>query len=418
MLGTDVATVRLYFDQGTAEERRRLFATWGSIVAAVAAVPTVVLLTSSTSISQALFGTADLALAVSLAGVALLGGIVHFVTLGVLRATGRPLVYATLEGGALVANGVLAIALLLGWRADATAVMLALAISWSAAAVIGLVLVRDSVLARPSVIAARAILVLALPLAPAIVATWGADFFNRAFLLGAAGSVEAAYLSVATRVGSVALLVVAAAQLAWHPHAYRLGTSEGAADRLATEGRQILVALAVCAGILGVLTPELLVVIGGRQYDSAAPTVGLFLVSVLGVGLFTVGSLPSAIQRRTVDMGGAVIVGVAVAVVANVLVAASLGSKGTAGAIAVGQFVTAGLAIWLGRRRLRIPFAWGRVAAVVGTASIVILVATSAGLPLAARLVLAGVLAAVLALEGTLPAWLAAAVRRRGHADH
>ena len=269
-------------------------------------------------------------------------------------------------------------------------------------------------MARPTSVAAKAILVLALPLAPAIAATWGADFFHRAFLLDAAGATQVAYLSVATRIGSVAMLVVAAAQLAWHPHAYRLGRSEDASVRLATEGRQIIVALVACVGALGVVTPELLVVIGGDQYLAAAPTVGLFLVSVIGVGLFTIGSLPSAIERRTADMGIAIMAGVAVAVVANILVAASFGAPGTAAAIALGQLVTAAFAIRLGRQRLSIPFEWIRVLALIGLTVIVVLLATSTdGLLLVVRLGLGLVMVVGLAFEGTLPAWLASAGRRR-----
>jgi O-antigen/teichoic acid export membrane protein len=413
MLGTDVATVRLYFDRTTDSDRRRLFATWGAIAVLVAAVPTIVLLAGSGSISSFLFGSSDLTLAVALVGVSLLAGIVHFVTLGVLRATGRPTAYAALEGGALVVNAFLAVVLLVTWRADATSVMLALAVSWSAAAIVGLQLVRHSIIARPSSQAARAILALALPLAPAIAATWGADFFHRAFLLDAAGATQVAYLSVATRIASIAMLVVAAAQLAWHPHAYRLGVSDDATARLAKEGRQIMVALIACVGALAVLTPELLVVIGGEPYRAAAPTVGLFLLSVLGVGLFTIGSLPSAIQRRTADLGVAIIAGVAVAVVTNILVAASLGAPGTAGAIALGQFVTATVAIRLGRQRLRIPFDWTRMFGLVGLAGIVVLVSTSSESPAILRIALAGVLVVGLAVEGTLPAWLAGAGRRR-----
>jgi O-antigen/teichoic acid export membrane protein len=414
MSGTDVAAVRLYFDRRTPGEQRRLFATWCAIALAIAAIPAAVLIVWSDPISRLLFGTADLALALACVGIALLAGILHFVTLGVLRATGRPLAYAVLEGGALIVNAGLAVVLLASWRADATAVMLALAVSWSGAAAIGLLLVRPAIVARPSRAAARALLLLALPLLPAIAATWGADFFHRAYLLGAAGATQVAYLSVATRIGSVAMLVVAAAQLAWHPHAYRLGVSSEATARLAAEGRQIIVALVLSVAVLGILTPELLLIIGGTAYAPASPAVGLFLVSVLGVGLFTVGALPSAIERRTTDLGMAIIAGVAVAVLINVAGAASLGAPGTASAIALGQFVTAAVAIRLGRRRISLPIAWGRLAVIVAVAIVAVLGSTFAtNQPLALRSFLAALLGVALVLEGTLPAWLATVARRR-----
>ena len=310
MLGTDVAAVRLYFDRRTTPTNAARSPRGAPSPRRRAAVPTVGIVVGSEAISSFLFGSADLALAVVFVGIALLAGILHFVTLGVLRATGRPITYAALEGGALIANAMLAIALLVVWRADATSVMLALALSWSVAAILGLVIVRDSIAARSST-AARAILALALPLAPAIAATWVPT--------SSTGRICSAWRAPrkSVPVGRDQDRVRrdagrgAAAQLAWHPHAYRLGVPSNAAARLHAEGRRIIVALVVCVGTLGLLTPELLVVIHGDRHHAAAPKVGFFPISVLGVGLFTVGSLPSAIARWTADMGAAVMAGVA-----------------------------------------------------------------------------------------------------------
>jgi O-antigen/teichoic acid export membrane protein len=285
--------------------------------------------------------------------------------------------------------------------------MLALAVSWSVAAAVGLALVRPWILAAPSVGAAREILALAVPLAPAIVATWGADFFHRAYLIGVAGATEAGYLSMATRLGSIAMLVVAAAQLAWQPHAFRLGTSDEAARQLATEGRQIVVALVACVGLLGLLTPEALTLIGGSAYVAAGPAVGAFLVSVLAVGLFSLASLASVIQRRTADLGWAVVVGVGSAVIANLVLAPRVGAVGTGVAIAIGQSISALIAMLLGRRRMPIPFAWYRILALVGlTGGLIVAATVMFTLPMVLRLALIAGLGVALMAEGTLLTWL------------
>ena len=284
----------------TAPSRRRLFATWW-VIASRRRRPDADPHRRVGGVSRCCSGPATCRPAVALVGVALMAGIVQFVSLGVLRATGRPATYAALEGGALAVNAVLAVALLVVWRTDPTSVMLALAISWTGAAVVGLVLVRGSLSGRPSRDLARAILVLALPLAPAIVATWGADFFHRAYLLDVAGTTEAAYLSMATRIGSIAMLVVAAAQLAWHPHAYRLGTSDGAIRRLALEGRHIVVALVACVAVLGICTRTRCCSCSAVLPTSTPHQSRRFPPSVLAVGLFTVGPWParSSGARRT-----------------------------------------------------------------------------------------------------------------------
>ena len=110
----------------------------------------------------------------------------------------------------------------------------------------------------------------------------------------------------------------------------------------------------------------------------------------------------------------AIVLGVAVAVLVNVVVAAVLGAPGTAAAIALGQSITAAAAILLGRRRLVLPVTWGRVAATIAVAVTVVIGSTLIpGVPLAVRLGLAAMLAVALVLEGTLPAWFATVARRR-----
>jgi O-antigen/teichoic acid export membrane protein len=176
---------------------------------------------------------------------------------------------------------------------------------------------------------------------------------------------------------------------------------------MAIEGRQILVALVACVALLGLFADEVLLLLGGSAYLGAAPAVGVFLLSVLTVGLFTIASLASVIERRTSDIGTAVVAGVAVAVLANILVAPRAGAVGTAAAIALGQIVSVVIAVMLGRRRLPIPFAWRRILALVGLTAAVVLASTVLSpLAIGIRLVFALGVGAALFVEGTLPSWL------------
>src|SRR5919106_3215172 len=102
-------------------------------------------------------------------------------------------------------------------------------------------------------------------------------------------------------------------------------------------------------------------------------------------------------------MAWAVVVGVAVAVAGNILMAARFGAPGTAAAIALGQFITAAIAIRLGGLRLDVPFMWRRILGSVAIAGLVVLGATLTGeIPLAVRLTLGIGLAVAFVLEGTL----------------
>jgi O-antigen/teichoic acid export membrane protein len=277
LLGMDVAVTRLYFDRQPMA-RRHLFGSWFLLGFAIVTPVCVGLIVGAPVVSRMLFGSNAQESAVTLVGIVLLVGEAHLMILGVLRTTRRAQTYALLEGGALVANAFLSVALLVTWRADTVAVMAALAASWAAAAAVGVVAVWRETIGRPTRADASALLRLGLPLAPAVAAACMADLFNRAFLLGAAGAEQAGYLSIAIRVSSIAGLLVAAIQLAWQPHAYRMGSSGHALVRLGAEARTIVIVLALLvAGLLAVL-PDLVAVIGGGRYQDAGPASSIYIV--------------------------------------------------------------------------------------------------------------------------------------------
>jgi O-antigen/teichoic acid export membrane protein len=399
MLGTDVAATRLYFDRQVSSARRRLLSSWYAVTLGVAVPLAGVIVALRTPISQLLFGTSELADAVGLTGITILVGTVHAVTLGVLRTTGRPLTFAILEGSALVANAVLAVCLLIVWRADPATVLLALAISWLVSGLAGCWLVRDSIRARPAFAETIPLLRLGLPLVPGVALALGAEFVNRAYLLGSAGATEAAYLSIAIRIASVAGLVVTAAQLAWQPHAYELARTPDTKGQLGVEASQILVAVAACVGLLGLACPEVVALIGGPQFEESRPAVAVALFGVAAAAFFLVTSLPSAVGRATPQIALATSVGVVGAVAANLVLAQQWGAVGTAIAITSGQCVAVAAVVVLGRRFTQLPVRWARVAFVVLMSSIAIGVGLVA--PLGWRLLFAAALLLGLWYEGT-----------------
>jgi O-antigen/teichoic acid export membrane protein len=404
VLGTDVAALRLFFDGRTATQQRQLLSTWYVLALAVAAPVGAVLIAASEPIAVRLLGAADEAGAVVAAGVALIAGTAQATTLGVLRALGRPKAYMLLEGGALVANAILAVVLLIIWKPEAEAVLVALASCWSVSALIGAWIIRPTISIRPTEGSARAILALGLPLAPAVVATASADFFNRAFLLGSAGATQAGYYSLALRYASIALLVSTAIQLAWQPHAFRLAGTDVASRRLADEARVIVVLLTTAAVSLQLVAPEAIMVIGAGQYDDSLPAVGLSLMSALVLGLFAIVAIQSVLAKKTHDVGIALTAGVILAVACTVLLAPRLGATGTALAVLIGNLCAFAIAAWLGRTRERLPFHWVRFIMLIGLGIIVmtatLIVGAHAVLP---RVALAGVFAVGLLVEGTLP---------------
>jgi O-antigen/teichoic acid export membrane protein len=413
-LGTDVAALRLFYDGRVAIRQRQLLSTWYTVALGVAVPVGLVVIAGAEPVALWLLGSDDHAAAVGTAGLALIAGTAQLTTLGALRALGRSRAYMLVEGGALVSNAILAVTLLVFWRPAAEAVLAALAVTWSVAALIGAVSIRSTISIKPTQGAARALLTLGLPLAPAVVATAGADFFHRAFLLGSAGAVEAGYYSLALRYSSIALLVSTAIQLAWQPHAFRLGQGSDAAAKLAGEARTIVIVLVSCVVGLVVVAPEAIAFIGAGRYNDSLPAVALSLLSALAVGLFAIVSIQSVMAMNTRDLGLGMTFGVALAVGCSVVLAPRLGATGTALDVLIGNACAFAVAAWLGRRRHRIPYGWTRMMTIVGTGIAVVFATCQIGpeAPLI-RLGLGIAFAIGVAIEGTIPALVRSAL---GHA--
>lgn len=404
-LGTDVAALRLFFDGRSPREQRQLLSTWYALTVGIVIPPAIGLVLAAEPVAQVLLGSPGHASAIVAVGLALVAGTAHLTSLGVLRALGRPWMYAMLEGGALIANAILAVVLLVVLRADATSVIVALAATWAVAALLGAAAIWPAISTGPTNGSARSLLLLGLPLAPAVVATAAADFFHRAYLLGSAGAAEAGYYSLALRYSSIALLVSVAIQLAWQPHAFRLGRHPDVDLRLAREGLGITIVLTMSAVVLQLVSPESVAFIGAGQYAASLPAVALSLASAAALGLFGVVSLQSVIAKATRDVGAAVTLGVVIALALSVTLAPRFGATGTALAVFIGNATALAIGAHLGRRRHRIPFAWSRIGLVVGAALGVM--AASALLydqTVVVRLAGGALFATALAIEGTTPA--------------
>jgi O-antigen/teichoic acid export membrane protein len=397
LLGLDVATLRLYFDQPDEKARRRLVGTSYAIVLGVTLLAGAVIAVGSGAISAALFAGSELQLAVIAVAVSVVGGAVQAIALTVLRAEGRAGMYAAYLAASSLLYALLAVALLKLWRADANAMLVAYATSVIVSSLTATVLVRRDVLGRPASSSCWALLRLGLPLVPAAAAVYLADFLNRTVLLGAAGAAGVAYFTVAARFGSVAGLVVVGFRLAWQPRAYALGTSAPARIRLATDARWIVATVCAAVTVIAVASPEVVELAAGRQYASALPPLAFSLVTVLLGSLDLVASLPSAMARAMQDLAMASVANAAVALACNLLLAANLHGTGTAIAVAAGELVEVVILVRLGKRRLPLPVDWVRLGGLVAVVSLSVVVLLAISAPLPARLAVGGLTLSIVA---------------------
>lgn len=357
-LGTDVAALRLFYDVREESRRRHLLATWYALMFAVAVPVGLSILAAAVPIASSLLGSRDHAGAVSAAGLALIAGVAQLTTLGILRALGRPRDYMLLEGGALVANAILTVVVLAAWKPDVQTAIMALAVCWSVAALVGGTLIWPTIAVRPTRELARALLALGLPLAPAVIASAFADFFNRAYLLDSAGATEAAFYSLALRYASVALLVSTAIQLAWQPRAFHIADDGEGSRTLAAEARIIAVVLVTTCLVLQLVSPEAIQFLGAGQYHGSLQAVGLLLIGALFLGLFAIIATQSVLAKKTHHVGICVAIGVAVTVATNIVLASQLGATGTAFGVVLGNLCSLACVLVLGFSGQRLPIRW------------------------------------------------------------
>jgi O-antigen/teichoic acid export membrane protein len=341
LLGVDVAALRLYFDQPDPASRQKLISTWLVFDIALSGAAALLVVTQATTLSEILFGTTALQLGVAAIAVIVVAQTLQTIALTVLRADGRAWRFVLLSGGVLVVYGLLAVILLTQWRADPNSVMIAWATALVVSAAVGLFSVRRSLTAVPSAATARELLRLGLPLAPGVTAAFIADFVNRAILLAAGGAAEVGYFTVALRFASIAGLIVTSFQLAWQPHAFSLGTGPAARARVESDGRRIVIVVAIVVVGIAALAPELVGLVAGDAYIRAVPALRMSLIATIGTALFLVASVPRLVSRQTKSVGLALGLGVAVGIGANMLLAPLFGATGTAGAVAAGQMVGA-----------------------------------------------------------------------------
>ena len=376
LLGLDVATLRLYFDQPDQTARRTLVGTSYAMVLGTTLLVGALVTVGSGAVSTALFAGSQLQPAVVAVAVSVVGGAVQVITLTVLRAQGRAGTYAALLSATSFLYAILAVALLVVWRADANAVLVGYAASVIAAALAGTFVVRQEALGGPARRAGRALLRLGLPMVPAATAAVVADFINRAILLDAAGAAAVAYFGIAVRFGSVAGLVAGSFRLSWVPRGYALGTSAEGRVRLARDAHWIVAIICVSVTLIAVASPEIVELAAGPQYVAALSPLAFYLVAVLFGTLGLVVSLPIAVGMAMQNLAIASLANSGVSLACNLILAAPMGATGTAIAIAAGGFAEVVILAKLGTQWMPLPVDWVRLGGsvlIVGLAVVALL---------------------------------------------
>jgi O-antigen/teichoic acid export membrane protein len=423
-LGIGEALVRFWFDDADEARRVRLARTVTGIVLGASTAAALVALALAEPISRALLATSDATLVAC--GVLGLWAFTNLeVAYALLRVEERRRAYVA----ASVTNVLLTVALtvtlvvvldggargyVLGNYAASTAVLLGLWV-WPLRGLVGLPGPRTVRAA-----ATGALVRFGAPTVPADATVFALNVVDRAYLLRAQGAAAAGVYSVSVKLATVVIVAVRGFQAAWPPLAYSV-SDEAQAKRLyatVTTYYVLLTGLVVAAlALLGRWIVDLLAAGAFADAYEALPWVGLGWALY---GLFLVFVTIAGRARVTTRTFPAAAAGLAVNVLALVVLVGPLGIAGAGLALCASYLVMLVVAHLLTRRLFAVPFERGRLALLVGVIGAIagggeLLLPTSGAAGFASRLAALAAIPLVLVAAGFLRPEERRALRRLGY---
>jgi O-antigen/teichoic acid export membrane protein len=364
--GIGEAFVRFYFDDADPDRRDRLARTTTSFVLVTTTTAGLVALAFAGPLSRALLGIDDATLMAF--GVLGLWAFTNLeIAYALLRVDERRRAYLAASVSNVVLTVVLTVTLVVGFDAGARGYVLGnYAASTIVLAGLWAFALRHRVrFALRGPRALRPLLAFGAPTVPADAAVFALNVIDRAYLLRADSPAAAGLYAVAVKLATVVIVAVRGFQLAWPPLAYSV-TDEADARRLyaLVTTAYVLTTGLVVAGItlLGRWVVRLLAADAFFAAHEALPWValgwalyGLFLVFVTIAGR-------AKVTTRTFPAAAA---GLAVNVVALVVLVGPLGIAGAGIALCAAYLVMLVVVHLLTRRLFAVPFEWRRLAVVV-----------------------------------------------------
>jgi O-antigen/teichoic acid export membrane protein len=364
--GMGEAFVRFYFDDDDLPRRDQLARRTTSFVLVTTTVGALVSVVFAGALSQLLLRTRDATLMAY--GVLGLWAFTNLeVAYALLRVDERRRAYLAASVSNVVLTVVLTVTLVVGFDAGARGYVLGnYAASTIVLAGLWAFALRHRVrFALRGPRALRPLLAFGAPTVPADAAVFALNVIDRAYLLRADSPAAAGLYAVAVKLATVVIVAVRGFQLAWPPLAYSV-TDEADARRLyaLVTTAYVLTTGLVVAGItlLGRWVVRLLAADAFFAAHEALPWValgwalyGLFLVFVTIAGR-------AKVTTRTFPAAAA---GLAVNVVALVVLVGPLGIAGAGIALCAAYLVMLVVVHLLTRRLFAVPFEWRRLAVVV-----------------------------------------------------
>ena len=198
--------------------------------------------------------------------------------------------------------------------------------------------------------AARRLLRLGLPAAPAGLAIWTYALADRFIVAHYAGSVDLGLYAAVARVAAILGLFVAAGQLAWGPLAMSLHRHPAAGRFYG--GVLLVVSVAAALAILAAaaVAPIAVPLLLGDAYAEAAPVLWLLVAAMLANGAYYLVAIGLNISERTGDITRATWLAAFANIVLSLALIPRLGYPGAAAAT-LASFALATVAVYVAAQR-------------------------------------------------------------------
>jgi O-antigen/teichoic acid export membrane protein len=160
-------------------------------------------------------------------------------------------------------------------------------------------------------------------------------YASRALLLALSSLRDVALYDLAHKIGMVVSLIVGPFSVTWTTGLFEVARSERPQQAFVGVFKGLMAALAWAGLGLSLFAREILLVLGGRAYQDAAPIVPLVVTAFVLSGAYSFFAMGPALKKSSSEMLGALAAGLAASALVNAALTPRLGLLGAASAALV-----------------------------------------------------------------------------------
>jgi O-antigen/teichoic acid export membrane protein len=375
VMGMDAALVRFFYNEPDRDARRTMVTTSLVFRVIVSTLTAAMVMLLVSPVAGQLLGSPTYVKYVLVGAVSIPFTMLVMFSNDVLRVTFQPWKFIVLNLVQTVVTGGLTLWWVMHERRGVIGMLYGKLAGDAITALLGLVLLRPSLLPRVDRAMLRRMLGFGLPLLPGAFAYGVVSSADRYFLQRTHGLETVGVYAVAIKFFTLMMMCVTAFSLAFFPIAH---ARAGSPDAPRLYARVLALYMAVASGValaVSLFTPEVLSVLVQPAYRAAAGPAALLTFAAVAYGAYHVACLGIQFSLRTHLIGLTTVGGAVAAVIANALLAGPFGMMGSAGSTLIANGVLAVLTYVVAQSVHPLPYRGRRLLALFGLAVVLSLVA-------------------------------------------